>query len=236
MQWVCRDAINRVSTAQNTKAAFLKMDAAFFVDQKKKLNFMRMKLIQKQGSRRREFELIGNKLHVKTKSMGERNEYMIDIEYLGEEKYFKTYSRVGPRIVGSIFYVIMVISFIGFFQEGNLTASENLGALLLGVVLFGGLGTLAFLSPLRNELHLVGGSAQVMFLLNSPSKEEMDNFINEIITRSRKILIEKYSKIDADLPEEIQINNFYWLKQRGLISEEDYEDLKQEYRNQRLMR
>jgi len=197
---------------------------------------MCMKLIQKQGSRRREFELTGNKLHVKTRSMGERNEYSIDIEYIGEEKYYKTYSRVGPRIVGSVFYVIMVISFIGFFQEENLTASENFGALLLGVVLFGGLGTLAFLAPMRNELHLVGGSAQVMFLLNSPSKEEMENFINEIIARSHKILIKKYCKIDPDLPEEVQINNLYWLKQRGLISEEDYEDLKQEYKNQRLMR
>jgi len=197
---------------------------------------MCMKLIQKQGSRHREFELIGNKLHVKTKSLGEKNEYSIDIEYLGEEKYYKTYSRVGPRIVGSVFYVIMVIAFIGFFQEENWTASENLGALFFGIILFGGLGSLAFFAPLRNELHLVGGSAQVMFLLNSPSKEEMENFINELIAKSHKILIEKYSKIDSDLPEEVQINNLYWLKQRGLISEEDYEDLKQEYRNQRLMR
>ncbi len=195
-----------------------------------------MRLVQKQGSRRREFELAENKLHVKTSSLGEKNEYSINIEYLGEEKYYKTYSRVGPRIVGSVFYLIMVITFIGFFQERNMAAIENLGALLLGIVLFGGLGSLAFFAPLRNELHLVGGSAQVMFLLNSPSKVEMEDFINELITRSRRILTDKYSKVDPDLPEEIQINNFYWLVQRGLISQEDYEDLKQEYYNQRLMR
>jgi hypothetical protein len=195
-----------------------------------------MKLVQKQGSRRREFELLNNKLNIKTRSLGEKNEYSINIEYLGDEKYYKTYSRVGPRIVGLVFYAIMVITLIVFFQEENWTSSENLGNLFLGILFGGGLGSLAFFAPLRNELHLVGGSAQVMFLLNSPSKEEMDNFINEIIARSRRILTDKYSKIDADLPEEVQINNLYWLKQRGLISEEDYEDLKQEYRNQRLMR
>lgn len=195
-----------------------------------------MKLTQKQGSRRREFELQGTKLHVKTKSMGERNEYTIDIEYLGEERYYKTFSRIGPRIVGSLFLIVMVISIVGFSLEKDWSNGDNIGALILGVVVFGGLGLLAFLAPLRNEMHLVGGSAQVMFLLNRPSKEEMENFVNELIRRSRQVIIEKYTKIDPDLSEEIQINNFYWLKQRGFISEEEYENLKQEYKFQRLTR
>jgi len=195
-----------------------------------------MKLTQRQGSRHREFDLIENKLHVKTRSLGEKSEYTIDIENLGAEKYYKTYSRVGPRIVGSVFYVFMLMFVVSILLEENMAAIENFGKLILGIILFGGLGSLAFFAPLRNEIHLVGGSAQVMFLLNSPSKEEMENFINEIITRSRRILTDKYSKVDPDLPEEIQINNFYWLRQRGLISQEDYEDLKQEYYRQRLIR
>lgn len=206
------------------------------MNREKKPKFRGMKLTQRQGSRHREFELIENRLHVKTSSLGEKNEYTIDIEHLGAEKYYKTYSRVGPRIVGAVFYVLMLMVIIGFLQEDHWTASENLGALILGILLCGGLGSLAFFAPLRNEIHLVGGSAQVMFLLNSPSKEEMENFINIIITRAQRILTDKYSKVDPDLPEEIQINNFYWLKQRGLISEEHYEELKQEYYRQRLIR
>ena len=192
-----------------------------------------MKLNQKQGSRHREFELKGSKLHVKTRSLGEHNEYTIDIEYLGEERFYKTYSRTGPRIVGAVFYIIMIIT--GLLLEDNWAIGENIGGLILGVFLFGGLGSLAFFAQLRNELHLVGGSAQVMFLLNKPSKEEMETFINEIINRSRKIQIDKYSKVDPDLPEEIQIRNLYWLKEKGLISEEKYEELKQEYRNLKLI-
>ena len=194
-----------------------------------------MKLNQKQGSRHREFELKGNNLHVKTRSMGEHNEYAIDIEYLGEERFYKTYSRIGPRIVGMVFYSIMILTIIGVLLEDNWTSGENVWALIIGVFLFGGLGSLAFFAQLRNELHLVGGAAQVIFLLNKPSKEEMENFINEITSRSRKILIDKYSKVDPDLPEDIQIRNLYWLKEKGLISEEKYEELKQEYRNLKLM-
>ncbi len=195
-----------------------------------------MKLIQKQGSRRNEFNLSGNTLHVKTKSMGETKEWSVDVEYIGEERFYKTHSRLGPRIVGVLFFMVSIVSIVGFFLEKDWSNGDNIGALILGVFLFGGLGALAFFAPLRNELHLVGGSAQIMFLLNSPSKEKMEDFIQEIIKRSRTVLLEKYTKIDPDLPEETQINNFYWLKQRGLISEEEYEDLKLEYKTKRLMR
>ncbi len=195
-----------------------------------------MKLIQKQGSRRNEFNLSGNTLHVKTKSMGETKEWSVDVECIGEERFYKTHSRLGPRIVGVLFFMVSIVSIVGFFLEKDWSNGDNIGALILGVFLFGGLGALAFFAPLRNELHLVGGSAQIMFLLNSPSKEKMEDFIQEIIKRSRTVLLEKYTKIDPDLPEETQINNFYWLKQRGLISEEEYEDLKLEYKTKRLMR
>ena len=195
-----------------------------------------MKLIQKQGSRRNELELDGSILHIKTKSMGEIKEWSVDVEYIGEERFYKTYSRLGPRIIGVLFFIVSIISIVGFLMEKDWSNGDNIGALILGIFLFGGLGLLAFLTPLRNELYLVGGSAQVMFFLNNPSKEEMENFISEIIRRSRTALLEKYTKIDPDLPEEIQINNFYWLKQRGLISEEEYENLKQKYKTQRLMR
>ena len=120
-------------------------------------------------------------------------------------------------------------------MEKDWSNGDNIGALILGVFLFGGLGLLAFLSPMRNEVHLVGGAQQVTFLLDRPSKKEMEDFIEEIIKRSRKILLEKFGKIDPDLPEETQINNLYWLKNRGIISEEEYEELKLEYKERRLI-
>lgn len=150
-----------------------------------------MKLKQKQGSRRMKFELDGTKLHVKTKSMGEKNKCTIDIEYIGDERHYKTHSRLGPRIVGAFFYAIGIIAIIGFLMEEDLGTGSNIGGLILGLLVGGGLGSLAFFAPMRNELYLVGGAAQVMFLLDCPSKEEMENFIRELLSRSRKIILEK---------------------------------------------
>jgi hypothetical protein len=134
-----------------------------------------------------------------------------------------------------VFFLVSIVSVVGFLMEKDWSNGDNIGALILGVFLFGGLGLLAFLSPMRNELHLVGGAQQVMFLLNRPTKQEMEDFIAEILKRSREVLLEKFGKIDPDLPEETQINNLYWLKNRGIISETEYEDLKLEYKQRRLM-
>jgi UDP-N-acetylmuramyl pentapeptide phosphotransferase/UDP-N-acetylglucosamine-1-phosphate transferase len=92
-----------------------------------------------------------------------KNEYTIDIEFLGDEKFYKTHSRLGPRIIGIVFFAIMLIAIYGFLLEENRSESSNIVGLVLGIIVGGGIGLLAFLSPLRNELHLVGGSSQVMF-------------------------------------------------------------------------
>ena len=192
-----------------------------------------MKLIQKQGTRRKEFELKGDKLFIKSKSLGEKEEYSIDIELIGEERYYKTHSRTGPGIVAIFFFGTALTTLVAFLIDDD--KIENLPILIFALIFGVGFGLLALKAPLRNELHLIGGSANVMFLLNSPSKEEMENFIRELIKCSRHILLEKYGKIDPDLPEETQINNLYWLKNRGIISPEQYEQLKEEYRSRKLL-
>lgn len=192
-----------------------------------------MKLIQRQGSIKKEFELKGDKLFIKSKSLSKIEEYFVDIELVGEERYYKTHSRTGPRIVAIFFFGIPLTTLTAFLIDGD--KIENLPILIFALMFGVGFGLLALKAPLKNELHLFGGSSNVMFLLNSPSKEEMEKFIQELITRSRNIILEKYSKVDPDLPEEIQISNFYWLKQRGLLSEDEYENLKMEYKSKRLM-
>lgn len=192
-----------------------------------------MILKQEQASHRRVFELKTNTLLIKTKSLGESKEWSVDLLNIGEDKFYITYSRVGPKILGSFFFVIVIATIIAFILEGDKMA--NLPILLMAIVFMGGLGLLAFKSPMKNELHLRGGSERIMFLYNSPSKEEMEAFIDALTKRTHEILLEKYGGIDPDLPEETQINNLYWLKERGLFSEEKYKELKQEYRERRLM-
>ncbi len=67
-----------------------------------------------------------------------------------------------------------------------------------------------------------------------PNIEIVDNFVKEIIKRSKDCIYKKYAKVDTDLPEEQQMSTFHWLYSRDIISESEYERLKQEYKTKKI--
>jgi hypothetical protein len=111
----------------------------------------------------------------------------------------------------------------------------NLPVVISSYVIFGLVIGLSLFSPLKKEIHLVGGSVGLTFFKDSPSLEEVNAFISEIISLSKQLLLNKYAKIDSELPEETMFTQLNWLKNRDLITEEEYQELKDEYKNQRLL-
>lgn len=61
---------------------------------------------------------------------------------------------------------------------------------------------------------------------NRPSSEEHDSFISELSKRVALFLRTKYGKIDFDMPVEPQLMNFAWLKDRDVISQDEFDRLK----------
>lgn len=112
----------------------------------------------------------------------------------------------------------------------------NLPVVIGAYVIFGlAIGGSLF-SPLKKEIHLVGGAVNLTFFKNSPSPEEVNTFISEIIRLSKQQLLNKYAKIDAELPEETMFTQLNWLKNRDILTEKEYEELKNEYKTQRLIK
>ena len=112
----------------------------------------------------------------------------------------------------------------------------NLPVVIGSYVLFGGMIALALFSPLKKEIHLVGGNINLTFFKESPSPEKVNYFISEIIRLSKQQLLNKYAKIDAELPEETVFTQLNWLKNRDLLTEEEYQELKNDYKTQRLIK
>ncbi|ADV49836.1 hypothetical protein I2486_12480 [Cellulophaga sp. E16_2] len=52
-----------------------------------------------------------------------------------------------------------------------------------------------------NTLTLSGGYVNLRFFLDSPSKKEVEIFVDTLIKLSKEKIKAKYSRIDADLPE-----------------------------------
>lgn len=69
------------------------------------------------------------------------------------------------------------------------------------------------------------------FYDRNPSKKAMDEFLETLKTKTFAYLKEKYAVIDIDLPIEKQIENLNFLKERNVITEKEYEALKEKLKN-----
>lgn len=194
-----------------------------------------MILKQKQGGKRKEFELLNHTtLRIKEKESGELKEWTANLDALGHDLIYQSATRKRLYIMSSVLTAFLVYITIALFLSDDIMG--NLPVVFGTYVFFGCIIALSLFSPLKKEIHLVGGSVNLTFFQDSPSKVEVDKFIGEIIRLSKQQLLNKYATIDAELPEETMFTQLNWLKNRDLISEEEYLKLKSEYKLQRLIK
>lgn len=194
-----------------------------------------MILKQKQGGKRKEFELINNTaLRIREKESGELKEWTVNLESIGYNLIYQESTRKRLYIMASFLAAFLVFITISLFLSDDFMG--NLPVVIGAYVIFGlAIGGSLF-SPLKKEIHLVGGAVNLTFFKNSPSPEEVNTFISEIIRLSKQQLLNKYAKIDAELPEETMFTQLNWLKNRDILTEKEYEELKNEYKTQRLIK
>ncbi|WP_159022434.1 hypothetical protein [Formosa sp. L2A11] len=194
-----------------------------------------MKITQDRGAQRKEFELVNeSELSIKVKGFLSSQEWTIDIESIGYQKFIKTYSRIGLNVVGSFFVLMAITSWVAFIVEAN-SDSELDGLIWSGFFLIL-LGFTCFAVPLNNVLILKGGQSELKFYLDSPSRKEVELFVDKLVRLSKKKLREKYSRIDLDIPEDTFMNQLNWLLNTKLINQKEYEDKKKEYKVFKLIK
>jgi hypothetical protein len=66
----------------------------------------------------------------------------------------------------------------------------------------------------------------ISIIQTNPSREKVLEFMNGLISASKQFLIWKYGTVDPDFSQEKQVENFRWLRNNGIISDEEYENLK----------
>jgi hypothetical protein len=84
-------------------------------------------------------------------------------------------------------------------------------------------------TPVKNEIRLVGGIETLNLLFDKPSEREVREFIDEVIRRSKRVMLRKYGTVDRDLPEKVMFSQLAWLMDMEVITKEVFDQLKSEY-------
>lgn len=104
----------------------------------------------------------------------------------------------------------------------TLSMDFGLGLMILGFVFL----ILALITKRKTVLISTYEDYTIELFYKNNNKESVLSFANKIIAASNKFLLEKYGTIDKALPIEGQLNNLHFLRDRDILTNEAFHELK----------
>ncbi|MFD0939826.1 hypothetical protein [Pedobacter boryungensis] len=133
-----------------------------------------------------------------------------------------------PLILTPIMTIVLFVNFVALLLKDD--TEFTYGALTILFLFTIIMGFSAYVGR-RREILIPAANKQslqqfVILFENSPNKETVTEFIEELSVQINRYIKEKYGNIDHDFPIEPQLQNLVWLKDRNAITNEEFEDLK----------
>lgn len=162
------------------------------------------------------FEIKMTSLKVEARGLFDAIEYEIAHEQIDNKKTVQTSINHGFLVISIFFFVFALLFLVGTNEE--LTAVFFFLSVLCTVIAFVSRKSVVTLNLYD------GGKIHLYF--TRQNKGQVIAFSDEIIEASNKYLLNKYTRIDAALPIEPQLSGIQFLRNREIISEQDFESLK----------
>lgn len=162
------------------------------------------------------FEIQKSSLNIEIKNLFDFIQYEISYEQISNKKRIQSTANTG-RLFTSLFCF-----FVGFLFLG--ASNDVLAMIFISLAIF--FLVFTFSSKKRVITIAVYDGNKLELYYNKRNKQEVIDFADCIIKAANNYLLNKYGKIDSALPIEPQLDNIQFLRNREVISDEDYEDLK----------
>jgi len=174
-----------------------------------------MKLSTKRFFTRQEIDILRTSLKIERKTALDYVEFEIPFENIHNKRRIQTSTNHN-------FVVLSIILFlIGMFLIG---ANPELSALAFLIGTF----FLAFALFARKKTVTIstydGSNIELPF--TNKNKQDVLDFSTMIIEASNQFLLNKYGRIDRGLPIDSQLSKLEFLRDREILSDEEYDNLK----------
>ena len=165
---------------------------------------------------RQNFEIQKSSLKIERKNMFEAIEYEIAFDHLHSKLKVQTIFNNNLIIVGAFFLVFSILFLFGI--------NEELSVFFIFIAIF------FIVLPFINRKKVISIASMdgnhIELYFTNRNKQSVHDYATEIIESANIYLLKKYSKIDRSLPIEPQIENIQYLLNREIITEENFESLK----------
>lgn len=175
-----------------------------------------MKFFNRRYFTRQVFEIQKSSLKIERKNLFDAIEYETPLDLISNKMKIQTVMNSNLVMVGLFF---MVFSFIFLFGA----TTELTGIFFCIGFLF---VALSFVNRKKVVTITALGEHNIELYFGNRNKHEVVEYAHSIIKAADNYLLNKFSKVDRLLPIEPQLENYKYLLDREIISEEKFEILK----------
>jgi len=165
---------------------------------------------------RQAIEILSSGLKICKKTFFDSMEYEISFEKLDNKIKIRTTVRNGLLIIAFFFTFLGLLFLTG--TDSNLTGTF----FMLAITFF----AVSFLTKKKTITIASYDGDDIIFYFTKSNKENVIDFANLIIKSGNTYLLNKYGKIDKALPIENQLANLDFLRNKEIITEDHFENLK----------
>lgn len=174
------------------------------------MNFKNRQRFTKQA-----LQLKQSSLHIHRKNFFDEIEYDVSFEQIGNKKKIQV-------LTSNLFYIGIFIFVFGLcFVLASIPETAAVLVFLSSIFI-----VVAFFTKTKTITVATYQGEDIVLFFNNTNKQEVSEFADLIIESSNNFLFRKYGKIDKDLPIEPQLDNIEFLRNREVITEEQYVTLK----------
>jgi hypothetical protein len=180
-------------------------------------------LLQSSLVGRRNFEIVDDGVLVQTRQFLTRQQYKVPFETISLNRVRTTvYSK--PFFLLTLLFLALIIVIV----VDSMFGGDNEG--IRAIVFYGTFAIICFILFVLSRQRFIAyeaGNHLLAFVEDSPSKQILDEFLVEVESRCMKYMTHKYGYQrvqNASSAEELA--RLLWLKERGALTEKEFEQLK----------
>nr|WP_321416180.1 hypothetical protein [uncultured Allomuricauda sp.] len=181
--------------------------------------------MQKKLFLAREFTLEKGFLRIRFRNLTSSEEFNIPYEEIDFSK--TVWQKETDNVMLIVTLVFGAFFLINIFNADNYADRSG----LIGVSIFLFIvtclsGLITYIKSKNVLLIPTHNNGYLEFIKNKPNKDEFEAFIKKLSDEIALFLKSKYAKIDLEMPVEPQLMTLGWLREKDIISEEEFENLK----------
>ena len=179
----------------------------------------------------RKHTLYDDKILVESKTIRSITRYEVKLEELGFDKIYQA-DNVTP---GKIWFAILIL-FPFFIIAAQLSDKPVPWASVIFLsVIFWAVALAGYFKQNKDDIFLTGGKKNLVFYRNVPNEEEVLRFIEIISDAKKEMLKKRLIRFDDYTQEPEFLARLNYLRDHGMITQEEFDDIYTDFKISRLL-